>query len=94
MNHPFQKPYPNRLRRYRKKAGFTQKELAKLIGHRTAAHISRYEHGAKLPSLITALKICSALDTIVDVAFDELVAPVREEVRQRQEKSGLWGNPS
>ena len=92
MTHTLQKPYPNQLRRYRKKAGFTQRELAKLIGHKTTAHISRYESGAKLPSLLTALKICSALGTLVEVAFGDMNLPIMDEVERRKEKFNLWEN--
>ena len=92
MNNPFQKPYPNQLRRFRRKAGFSQKELAKLIGHKTTAHISRYEHGVKLPNLITALKICAALGTLVDVAFGDLNLLISKEITERKQRYNLWEN--
>ena len=92
MKQILQKPYPNQLRRYRKKAGFTQKQVAKLIGHKTAGHISRYENGIKMPSLATALKICSALGTLVEVVFGEINLLIEDEIKKRKEKFNLWEN--
>ena len=90
MGNIWEKPYPNQLRRFRKQAGFTQRELAKLIGHKTTAHISRYENGAKLPSLLTALKICAAIRSLVEVVFGDLHDKVSEQVIKRKETHGLW----
>ncbi len=90
MKKKLQKPYANQLKRIRKRVGFTQKELAKLIGQKTTAHISRYENGLKLPSLITALKICSATGSLVDVVFEDLHEQINKEVLARKKKYNLW----
>ena len=92
MKEILHKPYRTQLKRLRRKAGFTQKQLAKLIGHKTTAHISRYENGKKLPSLVTALKICSALVSIVDVTFGDLTESINREVQKRKERYNLWEN--
>jgi transcriptional regulator with XRE-family HTH domain len=47
----------NRLWIHRKKMGYSQQEVATLLGHRSAAHVSDYERGVRLPSLETALKL-------------------------------------
>ena len=47
--------------------GYTQREVAALIGHRSATHISDYERGKRLPSLDTAIRLEIVL--CVPVAF-------------------------
>lgn len=47
----------NRLFLIRKKNGLGQKQIAVLLGHKTIDQISRYERGARQPSLRTALKL-------------------------------------
>ena len=43
------------LRRHRRAWGLTQQEIASLVGLRSAAHVSRIEHGKRPPSLEAAL---------------------------------------
>lgn len=45
----------NYLRTYRKRAGLSQQEVARLVGLKSAATLSRCEWGDRLPSLQTAL---------------------------------------
>ena len=47
----------NSLLTYRKKNGLSQKSAACLMGLKKSSNIARYEHGAKLPGLINALKL-------------------------------------
>ena len=46
---------PNYLRKYRKQAGLSQREIAYLLGGHDAARVSRYEHFHGGPSLRIAL---------------------------------------
>lgn len=46
---------PNYLRTYRKRSGLSQREVAFLLGCRSAAKISRYERYFRQPNLETAL---------------------------------------
>jgi transcriptional regulator with XRE-family HTH domain len=41
----------------RKRAGYPQKVVARLLGNRSLSIVSEYERGRKLPSLRTALKL-------------------------------------
>lgn len=61
---------PNYLRGARKAIGFTQKELAFLLGAETASNVTRYEHFRRTPTLPTAL----ALEAILDMPVRELFA--------------------
>ena len=51
---------PHYLRTLRRRRGFTQAEVAYLVGLYEPAHISRYEHFKQQPSLETAFA-CEAL---------------------------------
>ena len=63
--------------------GFTQKQVARLLGHRDASMVSHYEHGRALPPLAVAL--CLEIIYRVPVAFlfpsmyDELKENIRRE---------------
>jgi transcriptional regulator with XRE-family HTH domain len=46
---------PNYLKTYRKRAGFSQDEIAFLLGCKSAGHVSRYERFRRLPSFHTLL---------------------------------------
>lgn len=77
----------NRLWIARKKAGLGQKTAARLMGFKSISQISEYEHNRLLPSLRTAFK----LSIIYEVPLAELYLPLydelREEIRQRRERS-------
>jgi|SRR5271157_1182121 len=66
----------NYLRTYRRKSGFTQREVAFLLGGKSGAQLSRYEKQRRLPPLRTAL----AFEAIYKVPLAELFAGVRESV--------------
>jgi transcriptional regulator with XRE-family HTH domain len=59
---------PNYLRVHRKRLGFSQHEVAFLLGWRDSSQPSRYEHFARVPTLRTAL----ALAFILQVPICEL----------------------
>jgi transcriptional regulator with XRE-family HTH domain len=44
---------PNYLRAYRKRAGFSQADMAFLLGCLSSAKVSRYEHFSRQPNLRT-----------------------------------------
>ena len=69
---------PNYLRTFRKRAGFTQGDMAFLLGMKTSPHVSRYEHFRTLPSLKTAF----AFEVIFRVPAKELFAGVYGEVER------------
>jgi transcriptional regulator with XRE-family HTH domain len=47
----------NNLVLYRRRMGFTQKQVARLLGHRDTSMVSHYEHNRALPPLIVALRL-------------------------------------
>lgn len=69
-------PLKNYLKAHRKLCGFTQSEVAYLIGHENAHGISRYESFRQIPDLLSAL----AYEVIFDVPARDLFAGVFNEV--------------
>lgn len=75
----------NCLRLYRKKQGLSQKQVAYLMGFKATTSISRYEHGAKQPSLDNALKLEIIYHTPVAFLFDGLHWELKHEIQKRRE---------
>lgn len=73
----------NYLRRCRKARGFTQKEVAWILGLESSSMISRWEKGVSLPETINAIKICVVYETTVDFVFQELRDALVEEIAER-----------
>ncbi len=57
--------FGNRLKELRKSRGYTQQELAKLIGV-SASSIGMYEQGRREPENAVLSKICQVLNTTTD----------------------------
>ena len=65
--------------------GFTQKQVAKLLGHPEASMLSHYEHGRSLPPLPVALGLEIILRVPVAFLFPQLYDETRLRVRQAEE---------
>jgi DNA-binding XRE family transcriptional regulator len=78
--------YPNSLLRYRERLGFTQDQLAQLVGCRRAQTIRRIESGSTLPGVMTVLRLSSALRTPVEFLYQETFINLRDEVRAKEER--------
>ena len=69
-----------KIKKIRKEKGITQKELAKRLGW-SAAHVSQYETGTRIPKHETLVKIASALGCdIKDLMPDIKIAVLPEGV--------------
>lgn len=68
----------NYLRTYRKRAGFSQDEIAYLLGAKSGTKTSRYERFRRTPSLETAL----AYEAVFGVPVRELFAGVFQKVER------------
>jgi len=73
---------PSYLRTHRRRVGFTQKELAFLLGCQKGSKVSRYERLIRFPSLKTAL----AYEAIFGTSMQELFAGIYEEIEQEVRK--------
>lgn len=67
---------PNYLHTFRKRSGYSQAELAFLLGEQTAKAISHYERAVREPDLRTAI----AFEVVFDALAAKLFAGVYEEV--------------
>jgi transcriptional regulator with XRE-family HTH domain len=68
----------NYLRAYRKRAGLSQDDVSFLLGYKSGAQVSRYERGARKPTLENAL----TFEAILSVPARELFAGRYERVAQ------------
>ena len=84
MNH-YQHDNQNRLAAFRRKIGYSQRHVAKLLGHKSHAALSLYEHGRVQPTLITALRLEIILRTPVAFLFPELYEGLRLQVRSQEQ---------
>lgn len=83
MDTPTQKP--NDLVLYRRRMGFTQKQVARLLGQRDASMVSHYEHGRAMPSLPVALGLEIIYRTPVAFLFPDMYNDLKRGIRTREE---------
>lgn len=72
-------PLPNYLRMHRKRTGFSQDEVASLLGVRSGAKVCRYERNRRVPTLETAL----AYEAIFHVPTRELFLGTHQKVEKQ-----------
>jgi transcriptional regulator with XRE-family HTH domain len=80
------KTIPNCLRKYRRIGGLKQKEVAAILGLKSASRISCWEKGSCLPSLVNMLRLSILYHTMPDALFSDLIGTLREEIRQKETK--------
>jgi transcriptional regulator with XRE-family HTH domain len=80
------KTIPNCLRRYRKARGLKQKEVAQILGLKSASMISRWEKGRCLPNTMNLFRLASLYRTMTDALFTELLKALRDDLREKEEK--------
>jgi transcriptional regulator with XRE-family HTH domain len=66
--------------------GLTQRQVATIIGYHTASDISHYEHGHRVPTLVTALKLEIVYRTPVAFLFTDLYVTLRDRLREREDR--------
>ena len=66
--------------------GFSQIRVARALGLRRSSVLSRYEHGARVPNLASALKLEIVYRTPVAFLFGGLYRELKGDIRQREEK--------
>lgn len=73
----------NRLWRYRIERQLSQREIARHLGIRNSAQVSRWEKGEKTPTLKSALMLSHILKAPVEALFAERAAELRAEIDER-----------
>lgn len=76
----------NRLWRYRKERQLSQRHIARLLGHRTTAQVSRWESGTKIPTLDNALLLAHILEAPVESLFADRAAELQAKIDARADK--------
>jgi transcriptional regulator with XRE-family HTH domain len=77
---------PNYLRLHRKRIGFSEDEIAFLLGVHTAGQVSRYEHFHRVPSLLTALAYHVIFRTSPPELFGGKYQKVEQQIRRRAKR--------
>ena len=85
-----QKPKPsymsNKLDLYRRRMRFSQRHVARLLGHKDNSAWSDYERGARLPSLVNALRLGIILRVPVEFIFGALHDELHDRIRSEEER--------
>ena len=76
----------NSLFIYRRRMGFSQKHVARLLGFRDTSMLSRYEHGRSVPPLPVALSLGIVLRVPVEFLFPALYEQLRNAIRAEEER--------
>lgn len=74
---------PNYLRTYRKRSGFTQDEMASLLGSKSGTKVSRYERNARYPNLETVFAYEVIFQTPARELFPGIYQQVESETIER-----------
>jgi len=78
----------NRLVIYRRRMGFSQKQVARLLGFAGTSMVSRYEHGRSLPPLNVAFSLGIILRVPVEFLFPALYESLRTNIRAEEDQLG------
>ena len=78
------KKIPNCLRKYRKARGLKQKEVAEILGLKSASLISRWEKGVSLPSPINLFRLAALYRILVDALFIDLLRFLKQELIKKE----------
>ena len=78
-------PIPNRLKRYRRIAGLSQKRAAKLIGLSNTSVLCKWEKGKALPSLPFLFKLSVAYQTHPVHLYQDLWLSLKASLDKQQQ---------
>jgi len=74
--------------------GFTQKQVARLLGHRDTSMISHYEHGRALPPTAVALGLEIIYRVPVAFLFPKMYDDMKKQIRAKEEERTASGQQS
>lgn len=83
-----QNQHKNSLALFRRRMGFSQRTVARLLGYKDATPLCSFEHGRMLPPLPAALALGIILRVPVEFLFPVLYDELRNRIRT-QEASGI-----
>jgi DNA-binding XRE family transcriptional regulator len=74
----------NSLVLYRRRMGFSQKTVSRLLGHKDATLLCSYERGRILPPLAAALGLGIILRVPVEFLFPGLYDQLKSQIRRQE----------
>ena len=86
MKNTKHKSIPNCLRRYRKARGLKQRDVAKVLGLKSASMISRWENGLCMPNTLNLFRLASLYRTMADALFIDLLRALRNDLQKKEER--------
>lgn len=75
---------PNTLAHYRKRMGFTQFQVARLLGWKNVKGLCQLEAGRSLPTLVTAFNLSIIYRVPVEFLFKSRYTELREQMRTKE----------
>ena len=72
----------NSLRKHRRARGLSQKDVAAMLGLKSASIVSRWENGACLPSTRNVFRLAALYRTMVDALYFDLMRSMRRQLRE------------
>ena len=75
--------YKNSLKKYRLLMGYKQKEVAKLLGLKSASRISRWEKGLAMPSVENLIKLSALYSTLMNELYWEMYKEIKKGINFR-----------
>lgn len=70
----------NNLRRYRKISGFTQKDVARILEHKSTNRISQWEVGHAVPSLENLIKLRILYNILIEELYSDKIKNIRQNI--------------
>lgn len=83
---PTQQAGYNRLAMQRRKLGYSQRVVARLLGHKSHAALSSYERGRVVPTLATGLRLELILHVPVALLFPGLLGQLESELADHKRR--------
>jgi transcriptional regulator with XRE-family HTH domain len=71
---------PNRLKKYRRLAGFSQTQVAQFLALQNSSCVSKWEKGLALPGIIQLFKLCLLYKTVPNHLYSELWQIIKQEM--------------
>ncbi len=78
---------PNRLRKYRRIMGYTQVQVAALLGLSCKSRVSEWELGKRFPGIKNLIKLSILYATLIDSFYPDLRQAIRQDFAGRNAKS-------
>ena len=84
----------NSLLIYRRRMGFSRKQVVQLLGHSNTSMLCRYENGQSMPPLHTALRLEIIYRAPVAFLYERMYSAIREEIRTSEARLRLTLQPT